>query len=102
MSEVIILSGYVSLPPENMERARPHLQAMAEASRGEAGCISYSMAFDVNVPGRINIFEVFESAEALAVHRASSHMATWRASWPDLGIGDRNMWQYDVADFRKI
>jgi quinol monooxygenase YgiN len=50
----------------------------------------------------VRIFEVFANAEALAAHRASPHMATWRAAWPALGIGDRDMSQYDVAKSEKL
>jgi quinol monooxygenase YgiN len=99
---VIILAGSIRIPPESIEKARPVLDAIINGTRAEPGCIAYSFAFDVMEPGLVRIFEVFSNAEALAAHRASPHMAAWRAAWPGLGIGERNMSQYDVSNFQKI
>lgn len=99
---MIILAGSIRIPPENLARARPHLEAIVNGTRSEPGCIAYSFAHDVMDEGLVRIFEVFSNAEALAAHRASAHMAAWRACWPDVGIGERNMTQYDISKFEKI
>lgn len=99
---MIILAGSIRIPPENLERARPHLEAIVDGTRTEPGCIAYSFAHDVKNRGLVRIFEIFSNAEALAAHRASPHMAAWRAVRADLGVGERNMAQYDIAKFEKI
>jgi quinol monooxygenase YgiN len=99
---MIILAGTVRVPPENIERATPHMEAMVQGTRAEPGCISYSFAWDILDEGLIRIFEVYTNAEALAAHRASAHMAAWRGVGPELGIGERNLTQYDIAKFEKI
>lgn len=99
---MIILAGSIRVPAENIEKARPALEAIVSGSRAEPGCIAYSFSFDVLDEGLIRIFEAFSNADALAAHRASPHMAAWRAVWPELGIGERNMSQYDVSSFQKI
>jgi quinol monooxygenase YgiN len=99
---MIILAGSIRVPPRNLEAARPYLETIVRESRAEPGCIAYSFAFDVLEPGLVRIFEVFADAEALAAHRASLHIAEWRAAWPELGIGDRDMHEYIVASDRKI
>ena len=78
------------------------MQKMVDATRAEPGCISYAFSFDLQDDHVIRIFEVFRDAEALAAHRASPHMATWRAALPELGIGGRDMWQYNVSDANQI
>jgi quinol monooxygenase YgiN len=99
---MIILAGSIRIPPENIERAAPHLEAIVNGTRSEPGCISYSFAWDVIDEGLLRIFEVFANTEALAAHRASPHMAAWRAVQPELGVGERNLTQYDIAKFEKI
>ena len=78
------------------------MHRMVEGTRAEPGCISYAFSFDLQDDHVIRIFEVFRDAEALAAHRASPHMATWRAALPGLGIGGREMWHYNVVDATQI
>ena len=94
---MIVLAGSVRLPPENLAAARPAMAAMIEASRAEQGCVAYSFAEDVLDPGLIRIFEAFRDAEALKAHSTSAHMADWRAAWPALGIGERQITRYEIA-----
>ena len=94
---MIVLAGSVRLPPENLEAARPVMAAMIAASRAEEGCLSYGFAHDVLEPGLIRIFELFRDAEALQVHGQSQHMKDWRAAWPALGIGERQITRYEVT-----
>jgi quinol monooxygenase YgiN len=102
MAAVIILAGTIRVQHGRLDIARPHLEAIVRASRAEPGCVHYSFAFDVLDDHLIHIFEVFQDAAALAAHRASPHMAAWRTVWPEAGIGERDMAQYDVADWRAI
>ena len=48
-------------------------------------------------PGLIRIFELFRDAEALQIHGQSQHMKDWRAAWPALGIGERQITRYEVT-----
>ena len=98
----IILAGVVRCPADRMDAFRPHVVEMVAASRAEPGCIAYAQSESVSEPGLIHIFEHFESEEALAFHRATPHMAAWRALWPTFGIGGRDMKSYDVTDWRQI
>ncbi|MBL8549705.1 MAG: antibiotic biosynthesis monooxygenase [Hyphomonadaceae bacterium] len=98
---MLILAGTVRVPAEKIDAARPHLEAMVRASRAEPGCRAYSFAFDVLDPGLIRIFEVFDDAAAREAHRQSPHMAAWRACWPALGIGERDMTLYLISHHEK-
>jgi quinol monooxygenase YgiN len=101
-ARMIILAGTVRVPPENIERARPNLEAMVKATRAEPGCIAYAFSFDVLEPGLMRIFEIYENMPALEAHWGSPHMATWRACMPGLGIGDRNMTKYEISGSEKV
>ncbi len=95
---MIVIAGTVRVSPEKIDGARPHMEKMLNASRAEAGCISYSYAQDVLDPGLIHVAEVWESDDALKLHFESSHMKEWRAAWPSIGISDRNLTRYAVTD----
>jgi quinol monooxygenase YgiN len=99
---MIILAGTIRIAPGQREAALEPMRRMVDATRAEPGCIRYAFSFDLQDDHVIRIFEVFRDTEALAAHRASPHMATWRAELPALGIGDRQMWQYEVSSATQI
>jgi quinol monooxygenase YgiN len=99
---VIVIIGTVRLPPENLDRARSAMAAMVEASRAEDGCLDYAYAEDVMIPGLIRVMEVWGDQPALEAHRQTAHMAQWRAAWPALGLGDRDLVQYVAAPPERI
>ncbi|WP_137678859.1 putative quinol monooxygenase [Aurantiacibacter suaedae] len=97
---MLLIVGTVRLPAHNLEPARPIMQRMAEASRAEDGCAEYSYAEDLFDPGLIHVKEMWRDQAALDRHFATSHLAEWRAAWPDLGIGERDLRVYDVEEPR--
>lgn len=99
---MIILAGSFRLAPGRREIALPHMQAMVNATRNEPGCIAYTFAFDILDDHLIQIFEVYENADALATHRASPHMAAWRAVAAEIGMSGRDLHEYDISTVRKI
>jgi quinol monooxygenase YgiN len=98
---MLLIVGTVRLPAHNMEAARPVMKRMADASRLEEGCVEYVYAEDVFDPGLIHVKEMWVDQNALDRHFASTHIAEWRAAWPSLGIGDRNLRIYDVGEPRR-
>ena len=97
---MLLIVGTVRLPAENLERARPAMQAMVQASRAEEGCLEYGYAEDVLVPGLIHVKERWSSQAALDAHFASAHIQAWRSAWLELGIGERNLQVYEVSQPR--
>ena len=95
---MLLIIGTVRLPPEKLEQANSAMERMVSASRAEPGCLEYSYAQDVFDPGLIRITEVWSSRAALDAHFAAPHLTSWRASWPALGIGDRNLVLYEAGE----
>ncbi|MFL5297761.1 MAG: putative quinol monooxygenase [Phenylobacterium sp.] len=98
----LIIAGTVRVPPDNLERFKPHMQAMLDASRAEAGCLAYAYAEDVVEPGLIHVFETWRDQAAIDAHFQSPHMAEWRAAWPAFGVTDRRLALYEVAAERPL
>jgi quinol monooxygenase YgiN len=98
---MLLIVGTVRLPAENMDAARPIMKRMADASRSEEGCVEYGYAEDVFDPGLIHVKEMWTDQGVLDRHFASTHIAEWRAAWSGLGIGDRDLQVYEVAEPRR-
>jgi quinol monooxygenase YgiN len=98
----VLIAGTVRLPPENLDRFRPHMEKMLRASRLEDGCLTYSYAVDVEDPGLIRVFEAWRDETALKAHFETPHMAEWRAAWPQFGVSDRRLSLYEVAAKRPL
>ena len=93
---MLLIAGTIRLPADRLAAARPAMRAMVEASRAEAGCLGYSYAEDVLEPGLIHVAERWRDRAALERHFASSHLATWRACWPEFGIGQRALTLFEA------
>lgn len=98
---MLLIVGTVRLPAESLDAARPIMKRMADASRLEEGCVEYVYAEDMFDPGLIHVKELWTDQDTLDRHFDSSHIAEWRAAWPSLGIGDRDLRVYEVAEPRK-
>jgi quinol monooxygenase YgiN len=46
--------------------------------------------------GLIHVSEAWSDRAALEAHFKSRHIAEWRASWAELGIGDRKLTLYET------
>ena len=99
---MLLITGTIRLPAGNLDRARPAMAAMVRASRAEDGCLGYSYAEDIVEPGLIRITELWRDSEALDRHFRSAHIECWRAAWPRLNIGGRDLSVYEVSAPRPV
>jgi quinol monooxygenase YgiN len=94
---MLLIVGTIRLPVGLLDAARPSMASMVEASRAEIGCLEYSYAEDVLDLGLIHVKERWRDRVALDEHFKSAHIAIWRDNWPSLGIGERNLYLYEVG-----
>jgi quinol monooxygenase YgiN len=73
---------------------------MSAASEREAGCKTYRFYTDLADANTVFIFEEWESAEALAAHFETAHMADFRQKLPALLASEPEILQYEVSDVR--
>lgn len=71
---MIIVVGEARVREDFIEVAIAASGRVQEASRSEAGCIQYRLSVDVADPCRIQLFEIWESDEALARHVNQAHV----------------------------
>ena len=94
---MIVIAGSVAVRPERRDEAARVARTMAEATRKEAGCLTYRFSADLDDPNVMLIFEEWESEEALARHFQSPHMATFREALPGLLAGMPALKRYAVS-----
>lgn len=94
---MVIVAGHLIVEPE--DRA-PYLAGCAEIvrlARAAAGCLDFTIAADPVEPGRVNVFERWESQSAVEAFRGSGPSAE-----QSVQIRSADVAEYDVADVRVL
>ena len=64
----IVISGEIDLAPEVRERALLDAKPLIEAALAERGCRHYAWTADLSRPGRVHVFEEWDTEADLAAH----------------------------------
>lgn len=99
---MIIVSGTIVIDPANTERATELTTALMAATRQEPGNLAYGFYADVEEPGRYQLYEEWETQEAIDAHNASDHFAAFMAASAGLGIVSVEVNQFAVTDRKRI
>lgn len=93
---MILIAGTVDVDPERrdaaLEAGKPHV----EATRAWNGCLHYAWGADLLVPGRIYVFEKWESEAALASHFAGPHYRAMRETIARFGLRGAAVSKYRI------
>jgi quinol monooxygenase YgiN len=94
---MILISGTVDVDPERRDEAlvagRPHM----EATRAQKGCVDYVWSADPLVPGRIYVYERWETPEDLALHFEGPHYLNMRNTIASFGLRGADVLKYRVG-----
>src|SRR5438045_8021275 len=61
----VIVAGHIDVEPGRRDEFLAGRQEAIQKSRAEAGCIEYVFSADSSDPGRVRMFERWESIEAM-------------------------------------
>ena len=75
---------------------------MVAASRQEQGCLDYAFTPDPDLPGRVRVFEHWDSDASLTEHLALPHVARLREALAPLTRTGRSMTHSTVAVSRPM
>lgn len=95
---MLVIRATLPLDPDRMDEVTEIASELAEASRAEDGVVDYQVAEDLESPGVLRIFEVYEDEEAFAAHGDTDHLAAFQAALPDLLVGQPEITRYEVSD----
>lgn len=74
----IVIAAQIDLANEKREQAIKDAAPLIAAALAQDGCIRYDWSIDPSHPTRVNVFEEWESEEALANHFAGPAYAGMR------------------------
>lgn len=80
---MLYLISTAHLKPGTRDKCIAPALACIEASRKEAGCVSYDLNFSVSDPDRMVFVEVWKDRAALDQHFTTPHFKAWRAAIAD-------------------
>jgi quinol monooxygenase YgiN len=63
-----VIAGRVDFPPENRAAALSGAQDLIAMAIAEPGCVHYAWTADPHIPGRVHVFEEWDTTETLAAH----------------------------------
>ena len=96
----IIISGTVDIDPEQMEAAMTAAKPLIEGALTQEGIMDYDWCPDPMTPGRIRVFERWESQQALENHFNKHWYQDMRIALAQFGIRGADVLKYriDVAE----
>ena len=94
---MLVVIATLTGKPDKREAIAPALAKLAAASRGEAGCLSYRFAQDVEDPDSWISVETWEDQASLDAHFGQPHVAELLTLAPDLLDGAPAISTYVVA-----
>jgi quinol monooxygenase YgiN len=94
---MIIVAGHINVEPEQRESYLAGCVTVVEQARETAGCLDFAITADLIDPGRIDIFERWESQAAVEAFRGSGPSDEQGAAMLVVSVAE-----YDVADGRPV
>jgi quinol monooxygenase YgiN len=94
---MVIVAGHITVEPEQRESYLADCVSVVEQARGTAGCLDFAITADLIDPGRINVFERWESQAAVESFRSSGPSDEQGAAMLSASVAE-----YDIADVRQL
>src|SRR5438105_4101418 len=87
------LQGHITVEPQQRESYLAGCVRIVEQARRAVGCLDVAICADLVEPGRVNIFERWESQAALETFRSSGPDTEQRRAMLTVSVQE-----YDIAD----
>ena len=94
---MVIVAGHITVDPEERETYLAGCMSVVETARRADGCLDFAITADLLDPGRINLFERWESQAAVESFRRSGPRNNQRAAMLSASVAE-----YDIADERPL
>jgi heme-degrading monooxygenase HmoA len=94
---MVIVAGHINVEPEQREAYLADCVSVVEAAREADGCLDFAITADLVDPGRVNVFERWESQAAVETFRGGGPGDEQGAT-----IVSASVAEYDIADTRHL
>jgi quinol monooxygenase YgiN len=94
---MVIVAGHITVEPQQRESYLAGCVRIVEQARRAVGCLDVAICADLVDPGRVNIFERWESQAALETFRSSGPDTEQRLAMLTVPVQE-----YDIADAGRV
>jgi quinol monooxygenase YgiN len=94
---MVIVAGHIVVDPQERDDYLSGCVEVVRQARRTAGCLDFALSADLLEPGRVNIFERWESQAAVEAFRGSGPSDDQGAA-----IVAASVAEYDIADERTL
>jgi heme-degrading monooxygenase HmoA len=94
---MVIVAGHITVEPEQRDAYLARCVSVVEGARAAAGCLDFVLSADLLEPGRINVFERWESQAAVEAFRGAGP-----SDEQDAAILSASVAEYDVGGVREL
>jgi len=94
---MVIVAGHITVDPEQRESYLAGCVSVVEKARGADGCLDFAITADLIDPGRVNLFERWETQAAVKTFRRRAPRNRSGAAMLSVSVAE-----YDVADERPL
>ena len=94
---MVIVAGHIVVAPDQRESYLVGCKAVVEQARRAPGCLDFAITADLLDPGRVDIFERWETQAAVEAFRGSGPSDEQSAAMLSASVAE-----YDVADTRHL
>ena len=94
---MVIVAGHITVDPEQSESYLAGSVSVVDEARAAAGCLDFAISADLVDPGRVNLFEHWESQTAVKAFRRRAPRNKQGAVMRSAPVAE-----YDIADARPL
>ncbi|MEU4313858.1 antibiotic biosynthesis monooxygenase family protein [Nocardia sp. NPDC024068] len=94
---MVIVAGYILVDPETRDAYLTGCADVVDQARSAPGCLDFALSADLTDPARVNIFERWESREAVETFRGAGTGDEQNAV-----IRAASVAEYDIAAVRSL
>jgi quinol monooxygenase YgiN len=99
---MIVIAGSLKIKSESIADVVAGATALVQATRAEAGCITYVFSQDIEDPTVFRFFEEWETDDALKSHFTQPHMAAFGAVIGTAAAGAPVGHRYDAENKKSL
>ena len=99
---MLIVSGIISVDPVDHDQMVELIGPLVEATLAEEGNVTYGFWASPSEPGVFRVYEEWSSPDAMGLHMASDHMATFLVGMGGLTVTGTELYQHEVAESSRL